>query len=97
MPQRTAPSVPGAHAFKTLLLRIDKAQRTSIARTGEIDILTAAGALDGCLRDAALRRGIILALAEMICTNLDGSAIDVHHWTPLAHFPEVTESNRKAK
>lgn len=96
MPHRVRSSIPGAYAFKELLLRIDKAQRTAVARTGELDIRTAAGALDAALRDVAIRRGMMLALAELICTNLGGSPIDVHKWTPLEHFeiPEDREAQQ---
>jgi hypothetical protein len=70
---------------KELLLRIERCNAESKARRGELDILRIAAILEAALSEPQGHSGLMLGLAEFIGTAVDGSAIDLHDWTPLEH------------
>lgn len=80
MPNRLA----GLRAAKELLLRVKRTTERAIASTGEIDVAEVANQLEGALSDPRHRRGLILALAEVVAMSVTGSPIDPQQWTPLA-------------
>lgn len=79
------PSLP-LDAAAQLFRKLRECNRKAIAKSGDINVSDLADCIERALEDESNRRGIMLAISEFVGTTLDGGAIDLATWKPLARL-----------
>lgn len=97
MPKSIGASVFGARLAKELLLKVERCNRESVEKSGDLDLEKVADLLDAALQEPRSRRGIMLALAEYLATAVDYKVIELASWHPLEYFDRNQKSPTPVK